>query len=112
MIETASPTSLRVGDLLGARYRVELLVHGGRASARFLGLDTKTNAPICIEIVMSASDEADAVGVRFLSCARRAANLKSPRLARVLDAGVTSDGHPYVVTEGRSGESLAKALAL
>jgi serine/threonine-protein kinase len=123
MIETESPrgmvsprlfpgSSLRAGDLLGARYRVELLVRGGRASARFLGQDTRTSAPISIEIVMGASEEADAVGVRFLSCARRVANLKSRHLARVLDAGVTADGHPYVVTEALYGETIAKALEL
>lgn len=105
-------SSLRAGDLLGARYRVELLIRGGRASARFLGLDTRTNAPISIEIVMGASEEADAVGVRFLSNARRVANLKSSHLARVLDAGVTTDGHPYVVTEALAGETIAKALEL
>lgn len=105
-------SSLRAGDLLGARYRVELLVHAGRATARFLGQDTKTNAPIAIELVTGASEEADAVGVRFLSSARRVAQLLSPHLARVLDAGVTNDGHPYVVTEALSSETLTKALAL
>lgn len=105
-------SSLRAGDLLGARYRVELLLRGGRASARFLGLDTKTNAPIGIEIVMGASEEADAVGVRFLSSARRAANLQSTHVARVLDAGVTADGRPYVVTEALTRETIAKALEL
>lgn len=105
-------SSLRAGDLLGARYRVELLVRGGRASARFLGQDTKTKAAITIEIVMGASEEADAVGVRFLSCARRAANLRTSHVARVLDAGVTTDGHPYVVTEALTGETIAKALEL
>jgi hypothetical protein len=61
---------------------------------------------------MGASEEADAVGVRFLSSARRVATLLSPHLARVLDAGVTTDGHPYVVTEALSGETIAKALEL
>ena len=105
-------SSLRAGDLLGARYRVELLVHDGRATARFLGQDTKTNAPITIEIVTGASQEADAVGVRFLSSARRVGQLLSPHLARALDAGVTPDGHPYVVTEALVGETLTKALEL
>lgn len=105
-------SSLRAGDLLGARYRVELLVHAGRATARFLGQDTKTKAPITIELVTAASEEADAVGLRFLSSARRVGQLLSSHLARVLDAGVTNDGHPYVVTEALVGETLTKALEL
>src|SRR5689334_6520182 len=91
--------SLCAGDLLGARYRVELLLRGGHATARLLGLDTKTNTPITIDLIRGASEEADKIGVRFLASARRVANLKSPHVARVLDAGVTTDGHPYVITE-------------
>lgn len=105
-------SSLRAGDVIGARYRVELLIRGGQASARFLGQDTRTSRPVSIEIVLGASEQADAVGVRFLASARRAATLLSSHVARVLDAGVTADGHPYVVMEAPSGESIARALDL
>src|SRR5690606_24730399 len=44
--------------------------------------------------------------------ARRAANLGTSHVARVLDAGVTTDGHPYVVTEALSGETIGRALEL
>lgn len=104
-------SSLRRGDTIAGRYRLESLVRGGRASALLGGVDTTKKAPVAIEVLIASGDEADAVGVRFLAAARRAASLESAHLARVLDAGVTVDGHPYVVREWLREPSLGAHLA-
>ncbi len=98
--------------MIAGRYRLESLVRGGRASAVLGGVDTTKKAPVAIEMLIASGDEADAVGVRFLAAARRAALLESPHVARILDAGVTSDGHPYVVREWVREQSLAELLAI
>jgi eukaryotic-like serine/threonine-protein kinase len=107
-----SGSSLGAGDTIGARYRIQSLLQGSRASTRFAGTDLKSGSPVTIEVVVGASEEVDTVGVRFLASARRAATIDSPHVVRVLDAGVTHHGHPYVVSETVCDKTLAEALEL
>ena len=102
--------SLRVGDRIGARYRVGALLRTRGPRASFDGEDTKTGVPVVIEVVVDEAERVDPIAVAFLASARRAAMLEGPNVARVLDAGVTSDGHPYVVSEAIASGSLAAAL--
>ncbi|MCC6646702.1 MAG: serine/threonine protein kinase [Polyangiaceae bacterium] len=51
------------------------------------------------------------VAARMLREARAGASLTSARVARVLDAGVTDDGAPYLVMERLRGEPLSARLA-
>src|SRR5207249_11783632 len=48
---------------------------------------------------------------RVLLEARTAARLTSEHSVRVLDVGVTGDGHPYVVMEKLAGQDLAREIA-
>ena len=55
-------------------------------------------------------DAIEPVMLRFLADARKAATLRGPHVERILHVGVTDDGHPFVVREPSSGETLASVL--
>lgn len=54
----------------------------------------------------------DALSAKFFAAERDAlARLEHPHIARLIDAGLTPDGEPYLVTEFVDGESLADYVA-
>lgn len=102
--------SLCAGDWLARRYRVLSLAGADRASACFAAVERGTNARVEVQILLAADEAIDAVHLRFLADARKAAAIQSPHVDRVLDAGVTDDGRPFLVREPPSGETLETLL--
>ncbi|MDB5214220.1 MAG: outer membrane protein OmpA/MotB family [Myxococcaceae bacterium] len=103
--------SLRAGDTLPGGYRALSLIRADRACAHLAALDTSSNRRVDVEILLAMDDAIEAVHLRFLADARKAAALQSPHVDRVLHVGVTQDGHPFVARETSSGELLAELLA-
>jgi serine/threonine protein kinase len=103
--------SLRAGDTLPGGYRTLSLLGADRACARLAALDTSSNRRVDVEVLLAMDDAIEAVHLRFLADARKAAALLSPHVDRVLHVGVTQDGHPFVVRETASGELLSDLLA-
>lgn len=101
--------TLRVGDMLGGRYRLESLVNADRAlvhlAAEIAAKHTKADV-----FVLVGDEINDAVRLKFLAEARKTASLSSTHAARVLHVGVTSDGHPFVVQERLPEQTLASLL--
>lgn len=103
--------SLCGGDLIAGRYRVLSLLKADRACAYLAGVQSGTNARVEIEILLAMEDDIEAVHLRYLADARKAAVLQGPHVERVLHVGVTADGHPFVVREPQTGQTLAALLA-
>jgi serine/threonine protein kinase len=81
---------------------------------RFDATDMTTGSPVSLQILFAPGKvdalEGDSARVSVVDGARRARALSSPNLARVLDAGVTLEGHPWIVGELIKSQSVAEIL--
>jgi serine/threonine-protein kinase len=103
--------SLRPGDDLAGFARVDAFLREDRGGVRFTGhllaADSRETKVEIFALGSRGEEDATEIGVRFLAAARRASALEHPNVARVLRAGVTADGHPYVITEHVTDKTLA-----
>jgi hypothetical protein len=101
---------LRAGDVLVGRFRVLSLLRVDRICVHLAAVHTSSNKRVDVQILMAMDDGIEAVHLRFLADARKAAGLKEPHLDRVHHVGVTPDGNPFVVREPGNGDTLAALL--
>jgi serine/threonine-protein kinase len=73
-------------------------------------MDPRSHARVEVQILLAMDDAIEPVMLRFLADARKAAALRGPHVERILHVGVSEDGHPFVVREPTSGETLASVL--
>jgi eukaryotic-like serine/threonine-protein kinase len=97
------------GDLVGrviANYRLVSVLGRGGAGTVFLGerADKQFTAKAAVKVVDRAA--AADLGMRFRAERQILASLNHPNIARLLDAGETEDGQPYLVMEHIQGKPL------
>jgi serine/threonine-protein kinase len=101
-------TTVRPGDVLAGKYRVErVLGQGGMGyvvAARHLQLDQLVAMKF---LRRGAIDETEATG-RFHREAKAAVKLKNEHIARVFDVGTLDTGEPYMVMEYLEGQDLSQ----
>jgi serine/threonine protein kinase len=106
-----APLPFGPGDVVAGRYRLEEPIGAGGMSAvvaaRHLVLDER----VALKFVIHDGPRAPGATERLLREARITARLSSAHVARVLDAGVASTGHLFVVMELLLGEDLRKRLS-
>ena len=87
-----------------------MLGHGGTGTV-YLGerADRQYSAQVAVKIVDSATVQGD-LGMRFRAERQILASLNHPNIARLLDAGETDDGQPYLVMEYVHGEPVDRYL--
>ncbi|MCL2449149.1 MAG: serine/threonine protein kinase [Polyangiaceae bacterium] len=107
---TDNPASLRPGDVLAGKYRVERVIGVGGmgivVAARHEQLDQLVAIKLVRQEALSTGDAAE----RFMREARAAAKLKSEHVAKVLDVGTLDTGAPFMVMELLDGTDLASVL--
>jgi len=100
---------LQQGELVGDRFEVGRPGHGEPALSTFIGVDTRTQAPVwLVALHRSVSDDPEA----FAQLRRLPARIRPgghPHVAGVL-AVEEHRGYPVVVYERRQGEPLAELL--
>jgi serine/threonine protein kinase/tetratricopeptide (TPR) repeat protein len=99
----------RATDLVGrviANYRLVSVLGRGGAGTVFLGerADKQFTAKAAVKVVDRAA--AADLGMRFRAERQILASLNHPNIARLLDAGETEDGQPYLVMEHIQGKTL------
>ena len=108
--EAERVTPVVPGQVLGDRYRVdEPLGAGGMGvvcRATHIGLGT----PVAIKLIRPDFTADEEFVRRFLNEARRAALLRSERIARVHDVGQLATGEPFLVMELLEGLELGEYL--
>jgi eukaryotic-like serine/threonine-protein kinase len=94
-----------IGKLIGSYRVVGVLGHGGTGTV-YLGerADQQYSAKVAIKIVDSAAVHPD-LGMRFRAERQILANLNHVNIARLVDAGETEDGRPYLVMEYVEGQT-------
>ncbi len=105
-------SSVKPGDVLAGKYRVERVLGSGGmgyvVAARHLQLDQLV-AMKFLRRNESSLDETEATG-RFLREAKAVVRLKDEHVAKVFDVGTLETGEPYIVMEYLDGCDLS-ALA-
>jgi serine/threonine-protein kinase len=110
MSSAVGEVSVRPGDILAGKYRVERVLGSGGmgvvVSAHHMQLDER----VAIKFLLpEALKNAEAVA-RFDREARAVAKIKSEHVARVIDVGQLDTGAPYIVMEYLDGGDLAAWL--
>ena len=95
-----------VGRVVGNYKLVGVLGHGGTGTV-YLGerADRQYSAQVAVKIVDSGALQGE-LGLRFRAERQILASLNHANIARLLDAGETDDGNPYLVMEYVHGEPL------
>ena len=102
---TAEPD--RTGETVGA-YRIIRLVGEGGMGRVYLAerADELYQQQVAIKLVQTSAGQRRDLLLRFTAERQILANLDHPNIARLLDAGLTQDGLPYLVMEYVEGTSL------
>ncbi|MFC4311318.1 protein kinase [Steroidobacter flavus] len=95
-----------VGRVIGNYKLASILGHGGTGTV-YLGerADRQYSAQVAVKIVDNAPIHGD-LGQRFRAERQILASLNHANIARLLDAGETKDGQPYLVMEYVHGEPV------
>ncbi|MBL8271486.1 serine/threonine-protein kinase [Steroidobacter sp.] len=95
-----------VGKVVGNYKLVSILGHGGTGTV-YLGerADRQYSAQVAVKIVDNATIHGD-LGLRFRAERQILASLNHANIARLLDAGETGDGQPFLVMEYVHGEPV------
>jgi len=95
-----------VGRVVGNYKLASILGHGGTGTV-YLGerADRQYSAQVAVKIVDNATVHGD-LGMRFRAERQILASLNHANIARLLDAGETADGQPYLVMEYVHGEPV------
>ena len=105
---------VKVGQVLGDRYRLEEVIGRGGMSVVWRGADLVLVRQVAVKILAGASAARQAYRSSIGTDARAAASLSHPNVAAVFDYGeyTTSSGEhiPYVVMELLRGMPLARRL--
>ena len=110
MTNARKGTSLKEGDVLAGRYRIErVIAMGGMGvvvAARHIQLGQRVAIKVLHENTASPQTTA-----RFLTEAKASAQLRSEHIVKVSDVGLLDSGEPFMVMELLEGQNLAEVLA-
>jgi serine/threonine protein kinase/lipopolysaccharide biosynthesis regulator YciM len=97
-----------LNKIVGSYRLVSVLGHGGTGTV-YLGerADSQYSAQVAVKIVESAAVHSD-LATRFRAERQILASLNHPNIARLMDAGESEDGQPYLVMEYIQGDPLDK----
>ena len=104
-------TEIRVGDVLGEKYRIEKAIGHGGMGLVFAARHIELRQKVAIKLLPDEHvKDADLVA-RFMREARAAAKLKSEHAVRVIDVGKRRSGAPFIMMELLEGEDLSDVVA-
>lgn len=106
---------MRIGDLLGDRYRLDEFVDGGAMGEVWRATDTRLNRTVAVKVLHASLSGSRAFRRRFESEARSAAALRAPGVVNVYDFGEDESGDgaskSFLVMEFVDGRPLSAIIA-
>lgn len=100
------------GDLVAGKYRIERVIGEGGMGRVFAAHHEVLDQRVAVKLLFAEVAERPNVVERFLREAKSTARLKSAHVARVMDAGMTESGLPFLVMECLEGCDLMELLRL
>ncbi len=109
MTNARKGTSLKEGDVLAGRYRIERVIAMGGMGVVVAARHAQLGQRVAIKVLHenTASPQTTA---RFLTEAKASAQLRSEHVVKVSDVGLLDSGEPFMVMELLEGQNLAEAL--
>ena len=99
------------GGTIAGRYRVEKLLGAGSSGFVVAARHVYLRRRVTLKILASTTSAHQQAQRRHLVAAHKAAALRGPHIARIVDTGFTEDGMPFIATERLEGRTLAEELA-
>jgi hypothetical protein len=95
-----------IGWCVGDRYELEALIGRGSASLVFRVKDLTNGAPLAAKLLFDETwSDAE------VEAARSPSRIDHPGITRTLDAGLTEENIPFLITELHDGRTVARILA-
>jgi len=101
-----------IGDVIAAKYRLDKVAGEGGMGIVYAAEHLVLKQRVAVKILLPDALASEATVERFAREARAAAKIDSEHVARVLDAGTTASGSPFLVMEYLEGCDLEELLAL
>ncbi|MBX3220915.1 MAG: serine/threonine protein kinase [Labilithrix sp.] len=102
----------KIGDVIAAKYRLDKVAGEGGMGIVYAAEHLVLKQRVAVKVLLPDAVASDAVVERFAREARAAAKINSEHVARVLDAGSTANGSPFLVMEYLEGCDLEELLEL
>ncbi|MBX3189119.1 MAG: serine/threonine protein kinase [Labilithrix sp.] len=102
----------KVGDVVAGKYRLEKVAGEGGMGIVYAAEHLVLRQRVAVKVLLPDAATSDAVVERFAREAQAAARILSEHVARVMDAGSTASGAPFLVMEYLEGCDLEELLAL
>ena len=98
---------MKAGSTIGKKYRLVRAIGAGTMGTVWAAEEIGASREVALKLLSKSTAE---LRQRFLREVRLSSLLSHPNIVRLLDAGETDDGEPYLALELLSGESLADTL--
>jgi serine/threonine-protein kinase len=105
--EQDNPVSVRRGEVLAGKYRVERILGVGGMGVVVAAHHIQLDEPVALKFLLPHALRNPEAVARFMREARAAAKIKSEHVARVSDVGQLEGGAPYMVMEFLQGGDLS-----
>ena len=102
---------VRPGDIIDGRYRVEVRLGEGGMGEVWRATHVTVGNLVALKVLKGEAGGGSENAARFLREARAAGRLRGEHVCRVMDAGATDTGQPYLVMELLEGEDVAALIA-
>jgi serine/threonine-protein kinase len=109
-MDEATSASVKPGDLLASKYRVERILGQGSMGVVVAARHEQLGFAVALKFMLPVAFHHEGAEERFLREARAAGRLRSEHVARVMDFGTLDDGAPYIVMEFLEGNDLQQVL--
>ncbi len=100
----------RVGEIIAGKYRLEKVAGEGGMGVVYAAEHLVLCQRVAVKVLLPSAAISELVVERFALEAQAAARIQSEHVARVMDAGSTSTGAPFLVMEYLEGCDLAELL--
>lgn len=102
----------KIGDVVAGKYRLDALAGEGGMGVVYAAEHLVLKQRVAVKVLLPDAVASEATVERFAREARAAAKIDSEHVARVLDAGTTAAGSPFLVMEYLEGCDLEELLDL
>lgn len=99
------------GQILHGRYRIDARIADGGVGVVYRAEDRAAGRDVALKVIRPSVAGRPGAVARFLAQARATTRLEDDGVVRVLDSGVSVEGHPFVAMTLLSGRTLADRLA-
>jgi serine/threonine-protein kinase len=100
----------KVGDLIAGKYRLEKVAGEGGMGIVYAAQHLVLRQRVAVKVLLPDAATSEMVIERFAREAQAAARIQSQHVARVMDAGSTDTGAPFLVMEYLEGCDLEELL--